>query len=104
MPNPNGRKRPEARPNEHGDTLYFERLLSKNNKSVFVLASMAMARAKEIHFGSRPLVEFSALDKETTIALREIAQGKIIFKNNMIHKVKDAPDEDAGTPVPTTNE
>lgn len=39
-----------------------------------------MLRAMEIHAGSPALVKHKALDKETTIALQEIAEGKIIIK------------------------
>ena len=58
----------------------MDQLLPKAGGSVFCLARMAMLRAVEISFGSRPRVEFPALDKETTIALREIDQGKAILK------------------------
>jgi DNA-directed RNA polymerase omega subunit len=48
---------------------------------VFGLARVAMLRAIEIHFGSPPLIEHAASDKETTIALNEIAQGRIGLKH-----------------------
>jgi len=47
------------------------------------LTRMAMLRALEIHFGSAQLVDFDVTEKETTTALREIAQGKIIFKDGV---------------------
>ncbi|OGX37241.1 MAG: DNA-directed RNA polymerase subunit omega [Omnitrophica WOR_2 bacterium RIFCSPHIGHO2_02_FULL_52_10] len=62
------------------DGLYLERLLPAAQESVFLLARMAMIRALEINGGSRPLVEHLSPHKETTTALREIAQGKIVFK------------------------
>ena len=48
--------------------------------SIFQLAILAMKRAVEIHNGSPALVKHTKLEKETTIALREIAAGKISFK------------------------
>ena len=64
----------------NGD-LYLEQLLPATDSRMFQLARMAMIRAVEIHFGSRPLVDHVSTDKEATIALREIAQGKITSKN-----------------------
>jgi len=48
--------------------------------NIFCLARIAMVRALQIHEGSKPLVEHNVDDKVTSIALREIAQGKVIFK------------------------
>ena len=60
-----------------------------------------MLRALEIHFGSPPLVEHVSSEKETTIALREIAQGKVTFKDSLPEENKteeiidvEAPDKD----------
>ena len=48
--------------------------------NVFCLARIAMIRALQIHEGSKPLIECTADDKVTSIALREIAQGKVAYK------------------------
>lgn len=55
-------------------------LLKKVDGNVFCLARVAMIRALEIHLGSPPLVEYLSTDKESTIAFKEIAQGKVSFK------------------------
>ena len=57
-------------------------LLAHSNGSIFFLARIAMLRALEIHGGSRPLIDHGSSEKATSIALREIAQGKIAFKNH----------------------
>ena len=49
--------------------------------SIFILARIAMLRSTEIYNGSPPLVDHLPLDKSTTIALKEIAVGKVVFKN-----------------------
>lgn len=54
--------------------------MHKAGGGVFALARVAMIRALEIHFGSPPLIEHAVSDKETTIALNEIAQGRIGLK------------------------
>jgi DNA-directed RNA polymerase omega subunit len=59
----------------------LELLLSKAGGSVFRLARCAMLRALSIHFGAAPLVDHFAGEKETTISLREIGQGKVIIKD-----------------------
>lgn len=48
--------------------------------NVFCLARIAMIRALQIHEGSKPLIAHDPDDKVTSIALREIAQGKVAFK------------------------
>ena len=55
-----------------------------------------MLRAVEIHFGSPPLIEHFDSDKETTIALKEIAQGRVTLKSNgSKQKIKkETTDED----------
>lgn len=55
-------------------------MLPATDGSVFRLTRLAMTRAVEIHLGSPALVEHLANEKPTTIALREIAEGKIGFK------------------------
>jgi DNA-directed RNA polymerase omega subunit len=79
------------------EMFYFDELLPDEHASVFLLARVAMTRALEIHFGKRPLVDFELTDKETTIALREIVQGKITFGKNGAKKV--IKEEPAAEPV-----
>jgi DNA-directed RNA polymerase omega subunit len=59
-------------------------MLSKTGGGIFSLARIAMIRSLEIHFGKPPLIKHMASDKATTIALKEIGQGKIAMR----HKVK----------------
>ena len=55
--------------------------MSKVGGGMFCLIRVAMLRAMEIHAGKPPLVDHHHLDKATTIALKEIAQGKVVYKN-----------------------
>ena len=48
---------------------------------MFGLIRIAMLRAMEIHEGKPALVKHHFLDKETTIALKEIAKGKVVYKD-----------------------
>ena len=59
---------------------------------MFGLTRVAMLRALEIHTGSPPLVTFSPSEKATTIALREIALGKIGYKVNSSSKNSSTED------------
>lgn len=59
----------------------LDKLVPNAGGNVFCLTRMAMNRALEIHAGSPPLVKFSSTEKETTIALREIAEGKVVWKH-----------------------
>ncbi|MDE2027614.1 MAG: DNA-directed RNA polymerase subunit omega [Candidatus Omnitrophica bacterium] len=70
-----------SQPPKHGNVLSLDQLLSKTQGGVFSLVCMAMARSREIHSGSPSLIDCRHLssDKSTTIALEEIAQGKIGF-------------------------
>lgn len=61
--------------------LSLDQLLSKTEGGIFSLARIAMVRALEIHFGSPPLIKYISSDKATTIALKEIGQGKVALKN-----------------------
>jgi DNA-directed RNA polymerase omega subunit len=85
------------------DVLYFEQLLPNGPQGSFRVARMAMIRAMEIHTGSRPLVEHTLLDKPTTIAMREIAQGKVWLgkpggngKTKEIEADSEGPEEKLG--------
>jgi len=57
--------------------LPIEELLPKANHSIYTLVSMAATRALELSEGRRCLAENSTSEKFTTMALEEIAQGKI---------------------------
>jgi len=61
--------------------LSLDKLVPNAGGSVFLLARIAMLRSIEIYNGSPPLVDHLPLDKSTTIALKEIAVGKVVFKN-----------------------
>jgi len=58
----------------------IEDLLPRANYSMYSLVTMAAARALELSDGKRCLVESSPTKKLTTMALEEIAQGKIESK------------------------
>lgn len=71
-------------------------LLSKAGGSVFCLARMAMLRALEINWGSRPLVDHDPSEKETTIALREIAQGEVLLAPERVQGEQGNHDQGKG--------
>ncbi|MCA9403075.1 MAG: DNA-directed RNA polymerase subunit omega [Candidatus Omnitrophica bacterium] len=58
----------------------LEDLLPQVGSCQYRLVRLAMVRALEIHHGSPPLVAFHPTEKATTIALREIAHGRIKIK------------------------
>lgn len=58
----------------------LEKILDKSEKSVYKLAILAAKRALEIAEGQPKLVEADAATKPSTIALYEIAAGKIQYK------------------------
>lgn len=60
--------------------LSIEELLPKANYSIYKLVSMASARALELSEGARCLAENCTSEKFTTMALEEIAQGKVELK------------------------
>ena len=60
--------------------LPIEDLLPRANYSIYKLVSMASARALELSDGKRCLVDNPSSEKLTTMALEEIAQGKIESK------------------------
>lgn len=55
----------------------LEKLLDKSNGSIYKLVILASERALEIAEGQPRLVEVDASIKPSTIALLEIAKGKI---------------------------
>lgn len=58
----------------------IEELLPRSNYSMYKLVSMASVRALELSDGKRCLAEGINTEKFTTMALHEIAQGKIEIK------------------------
>ncbi len=60
----------------------LERLLDKSNGSVYKLVILASKRALEIAEGQPKLVAMDGSIKPSTIALQEIAEGKVEYKKN----------------------
>ena len=59
----------------------IEELLPRAGNSVYRLVRMAACRALELADGKPPLIPKPQTDKLTTIALEEIAQGKLEYDN-----------------------
>lgn len=57
-----------------------DKLLDKSSNSVYKLVILASKRALEIAEGQPKLIEISAAIKPSTVALREIADGKVQSK------------------------
>lgn len=58
----------------------LEKLLDKSESSVYKLVILASKRALEIAEGQPKLVDVNSTIKPSTIALHEIAQGKVKYK------------------------
>ena len=58
----------------------LEKLLDKSNESIYKLVILASKRALEIAEGQPKLVAADASTKPSTIALYEIAEGKIRYQ------------------------
>ena len=58
----------------------LEKLLDKSNGSVYKLVILASKRALEIAEGQPKLVDANSVIKPSTIALHEIAEGKVKHK------------------------
>jgi DNA-directed RNA polymerase omega subunit len=58
----------------------LETLLEKTNYSVYKLVVLAARRGLEIAEGQPKLVEVNASVKPSTVALYEIAAGKVVYK------------------------
>ena len=58
----------------------LEKMLDKTNGSIYKLVIVASRRALEIAEGQPRLIEVPAAVKPSTVALQEIASGKITFK------------------------
>ncbi|MBN1869818.1 MAG: DNA-directed RNA polymerase subunit omega [Candidatus Omnitrophica bacterium] len=75
--------------------LPIEELLPQANYSVYKLVSMAAIRSLELSDGRRCLAENINTEKFTTMALHEIAQGKIRIKEATNGKpLKEAAQEE----------
>ena len=74
-------KKRESKIENPEEMLSLDKLVPNAGGSIFILARIAMLRSTEIYNGSPPLVDHLPLDKSTTIALKEIAAGKVVFKN-----------------------
>ena len=59
-----------------------ERLLDKSDGSIYKLVNLAAKRALEIAEGQPKLVDANAMMKPSTIALHEIADGKVQVKKS----------------------
>ena len=64
----------------------IEELLPRSGMSTYRLVRMASNRALELSDGKPPLIDKPNSDKLTSIALEEIAKGKIIYKNSSKEK------------------
>ena len=60
--------------------IYREDLLDKSDSSIYKLIIVATKRALEVAEGAPRLVDAPLNVKPTTIALMEIAQGKVRYK------------------------
>ena len=60
----------------------LEGLLDKSGDSVYKLVILASKRALEIADGQPKLVEANSAIKPSTVALMEIAEGKIYYKKS----------------------
>jgi len=73
----------------------IEKLLPKSNWSIYRLVRMAAIRALELSEGKPCLIEKPSSDKFTSIALEEIAEGKIEYKGMTDHPpAEEKPNED----------
>lgn len=61
----------------------IEDLLPKAGMSAYRLVRMAASRALELSDGKPALVKKKPTDKLTSIALREIAEGRVVYKGNI---------------------
>ncbi len=61
----------------------IEDLLPKAEGSVYKLVRMASKRAMELADGKPALIQKPQSDKETSIALEEIAKGKVVSKGSI---------------------
>ena len=70
-----------------------EELISKSGGNVFRLVRMAAVRALELSLGKPALIDNVSTDKVATIALEEIAQGKIVYVEKKKSRKKEEEEE-----------
>ena len=58
----------------------LEQVLDKTDYSIYKLVILASKRALEIAEGQPKLVAANSSNKPSTVALEEIAQGKLVYK------------------------
>jgi len=58
----------------------LEKLMKKGKTSLYKLVLMAASRANDLAQGAKPLVD-TKTNKVTTLALEEIAQGKVGYED-----------------------
>lgn len=71
----------------------LEQLLPQANNSIYKLVLLAAKRAVEIADGLPKLIEFPSSSKATSIALEEIAEGKVKLKNGQVTTEKKTKDK-----------
>jgi len=54
--------------------------LIEQTGSIYKLCNMAAIRAMELNAGMKKLVDFDPKEKNTTVAIREIVEGKVKLK------------------------
>lgn len=59
----------------------LEKMLDKTEHSIYKLVILASRRALEIAEGQPKLVDAPASFKPSTVAMLEIAEGKVFYKN-----------------------
>lgn len=64
----------------------MEQLLDKSGGSIYKLVIVASKRALEIAEGQPKLVDMLITAKPSTIALQEIAEGKVYYAKNKTEK------------------
>ena len=74
--------------------LPIEKLLPKADHSIYSLVSLAANRALELSDGRRCLAEDVDTEKFTTMALHEIAQGKVMLKGSEAAKTMVTQDQE----------
>lgn len=73
------------------ESLCLEKLLPQSGYSVYRLVRMAANRCLELSQGRPPLIRVASLDKVTSVALKEIIQGKIKYA-----KIVESGDKGSG--------
>ncbi|MDP8211923.1 MAG: DNA-directed RNA polymerase subunit omega [Candidatus Zapsychrus exili] len=71
----------------------LENILPKAGGSTYRLVRLASARALELSEGRKSLVETTPTEALTTIALREICEGKVVEKSSLDALATQEPEE-----------